>query len=164
MKHILFFLLPLFCLTVQAQYGQLPVMGMQQENTIGTARAPRITVPMAMQLTDTCTVDPMNMQFIWTPAMPQSLTGPVTFTYNIRIVKLMPNQAPDYAIEHNPVVYKRNSLITTSCVIPKKMVDNDFNNDAVYVVQVKAMPSSPRVVVEDNGMSPYVMFRMQEKK
>lgn len=164
MKYTLLLFLYLYCLTVQAQYGQLPVMGMQQESTIGTARAPRITVPMAMQLTDTCTVDPMNMQFIWTPAMPQDVTGPVKFSYNIRIVKLMPNQAPDYAIDHNPVVYKRNSLITTSCVIPKKVVDKEFSNDAVYVVQVKAVPSSPGVVVEDNGLSPYVIFRKQDKK
>lgn len=167
MKFCYFFLLLLSILPVAAR-GQVmdmfPPMQTAGSNVTGTAKAPRITVPMAMELTDTVTVNPMNVEFIWTPAMPQNVTGPVTFSYNIRIVRLMPNQVPDYAIEHNPVVYKRNSLITTSCVIPKKVVDKEFNNDAVYVVQVKAVPSSSGVVVEDNGLSPYVIFRKQDKK
>lgn len=151
----------LCCLMAQAQFAnQRPVMGQpQQSNVSGTAKAPYFTVPMAMNLTDTIAVDAINLQFIWMPAMVENATGPVNFAYDLRIVELLPGQQPDYAISNNPIVYKRNGLMATNCMLPNKLVKNEIKPGCIYVVQVKAIPSSKLVRMENNGLSPYVMFR-----
>lgn len=159
MKNVfLTFFLLLFTIAATAQFNGFPPLGKAGPLVSGTAKAPRFVTPMTQNLTDTLKLDEMNMLFAWTPAIPESVNGAVTFSYDLHIVELMPGQQPDEGIRRNPAVYKKNGIATSSCLIPRNITMGRIREGQVYAIQVRAIPSSNGVKVEFNGYSPYLLF------
>lgn len=90
-----------------------------------------------------------------------------TFTYDIKVVQSMPLQAPDEAIERNPVVYQATGLTMPQCMIPISVV-NGMSPIETYVAQITAKSNATQIGSLDyielmnNGKSDLKLFRVKD--
>ena len=90
-----------------------------------------------------------------------------TFTYDIKVVQSMPLQAPDEAIERNPVVYQATGLTMPQCLIPLNVIRN-FSPYETYLAQITAKSNATQIGSLDyielmnNGKSDIKMFRVKD--
>ena len=130
------------------------------------AQAPQFLTPMlnVMGEGSVAQVDPLNAQFTWT--MPLIACGAsASYTYDIKIVELLPSQQPDVAMDRNPIVYQSKGLLANMCVIPTQVVTSNFYADRTYLAQVTALPKATGtlsyVMIENNGKSTYLPFKFK---
>ena len=79
----------------------------------------------------------------------------------------MPLQAPDEAIERNPVVYQATGLTMPQCLIPLNVIRN-FSPYETYLAQITAKSNATQIGSLDyielmnNGKSDIKMFRVKD--
>ncbi len=130
------------------------------------AQAPQFLLPMinAMSGEAVAQVDPLNAQFTWT--MPLIACGATaSYTYDFKVVELLPGQQPDVAMDRNPVVYQAKDLLANMCIIPTQVVSGNFYADRTYLTQVtassKASGPLSYIMLENNGKSTYLPFKFK---
>lgn len=96
----------------------------------------------------------------WMPVVAEGVAM-AGITYDLCIVRLMPDQAPDQAIRRNPKVYEKKSLMVPQCLLPKQVM-SAFEPEATYVAQVRAKlpPGGQNVQLIDGGRSALMLFKV----
>jgi len=108
-----------------------------------------------------------NAQFTWRQPVVACNPAATQFTYEFKIVELLPAQQPDDAIERNAAVYIVRDLVTPMVIVPPTYV-NKLSKDKTYVAQVKAKQTGTGanmlnyVMLENEGKSPFRMFKVKE--
>lgn len=133
------------CYKAQAPQFLMPVADVQNENAIAE-------------------IDPLNAQFAWTQPV-IACGASANFTYDFKIVELMPGQQPDVAMDHNPVVYQVEDLMTSMCMITTDVLTRNFYANKTYLAQVTAVANAAGplsyVMLENNGKSTYHVFKIK---
>jgi hypothetical protein len=89
------------------------------------------------------------------------------FTYEFRVVELLPGQNPDDAMDRNANFYIARNLTVPMATIPVTYV-NRMDLSKTYVAQVKATQSGVGskmlnyVMLENGGKSPFRQFRVYQ--
>ena len=105
--------------------------------------------------------------FMWMAPVVNCSSQPRTFTYDLKIVQLMPLQSPEEAIERNPVVYQAPSLTMPQCMIPISVINN-ISPLETYVAQITAHSNATQVGALDyielmnNGKSDLLLFKVKD--
>lgn len=114
-------------------------------------------------------LDPATPQFTWKAPVVACNPASIQYTYTLRIVEVLPGQNPDNSMDYNPVVYQANQLTTPMCVIPFAVLKT-MKQGTTYAAQLTATPGNTGtkmlnyVSVENNGKSPYHLFRLKANK
>lgn len=103
----------------------------------------------------------------WTSPVVNCNPTPITYTYDLKVVQMMPLQAPDEAMDRNPVVYQKSSLTMPQCLIPVNVIKG-FSPAATYVAQITTRSNNTQegtldyVNLQNNGKSDLLMFRVKD--
>ena len=106
-------------------------------------------------------------QFTWRQPVVSCNSGALQFSYEFRVVELLPGQNPDDAIDRNANIYIARNLTVPMVTIPVTYI-NRMDVSKTYVAQVKATQSGVGskmlnyVMLENNGKSPFRQFRIYE--
>ena len=133
------------------------------------AQAPQILMPVAMgsslESSNVASLDVLNPMFTWTQPVVACNPTASSYKYSIKIVEVMKNQHPAEAIERNPVVYKRDNLLSSQCIIPQNIITTQFYTDRTYAAQVTATSNTGGalnyVMIENSGKSTYRLFKIK---
>ena len=110
-----------------------------------------------------------NAQFTWRAPVTTCNAQATQFSYEFKIVELLPGQQPDDAINKNAAFYTVKDLVTPMVTIPPTYV-NRLDKAKTYVAQVKAKQTGTGanmlnyVMIENEGKSPFRMFKLVEPK
>jgi hypothetical protein len=136
------------------------------------AQAPDFITPMADigQLVDlsVAQVDKQNVQFTWRQPVVACNPAALQFSYNFKIVELLPDQQPDDAIQRNPDFYIVKDLLVPLVMVPANYVAR-MDAEKTYVAQVTARQTGTGanmlnyVMIENSGKSPFRLFRIVDK-
>lgn len=142
-----------------------PEMGTCQFTVCYKAQAP-FFLPAADALTGGEQVFEFGqpVQFSWT--MPTITCGATsTYTYDLRIVELLDGQAPDDAIDLNPVAYQARKLVAPICIVPQNIINSYLKADRNYIAQITTHPATTSamnyVMLENDGKSDIRRFRIK---
>ena len=130
------------------------------------AQAPTFLTPMVNVMDENAIarLDPLNAQFTWTQPM-IACGAAATYTYDFKVVELIPGQEPDVAMDRNPIVYQVKDLMANLCIIPPNIITSRFYADKTYLAQVTASSQSSGplsyVMLENNGKSTYHRFKIK---
>ncbi len=130
------------------------------------AQAPQFLMPMVMGFDnlDVGRITKEDARFTWTETIINCNPQASQFRYDFVVKSLMLGQAPDDAMDRNPVVYRSRDLLVPMCVIPPNVI-NSFDKNTTYIAQVtaKAVGKNPLdyFMLENDGKSTYRMFRLQ---
>ena len=114
-------------------------------------------------------VDKTIPQFTWRQPVVSCNSSALLFTYEFRVVELLPGQKPDDAMDRNADIYIARNLTVPMVTIPVTYI-NRMDVTKTYVAQVQATQTGVGskmlnyVMLENNGKSPYRMFQLQEPK
>ena len=107
-------------------------------------------------------------QFTWRqPVVSCNAAAALQFTYEFRVVELLPGQNPDDAMDRNANFYIARNLTVPMATIPVTYV-NRMDLSKTYVAQVKATQSGVGskmlnyVMLENGGKSPFRQFRVYQ--
>ncbi len=131
------------------------------------AQAPEFLTPMAATsgLLAVADLNPMTPQFTWKAPVVACNPTLLQYTYSLRIVELLPGQAPDNSMDNNPVVYQASNLSTPMCMIPQTVIKL-MTEGKTYAAQVTATSANVNrtmlnyVSIANNGKSTYKLFRL----
>ena len=113
------------------------------------------------------TLDPLVPMFTWKAPLLACNPAAATFTYDFKIVELLPNQQPDQAIDRNAAVYQVKDLLAPMVTLPVTYVNQLYLNKT-YVAQVQAHQTGTSanmlnyVMLENNGKSPFMLFKVKD--
>ncbi len=146
-----------------------PASGIAHLTVCYKAQAPQFLspTPATLDIVDNSVaeVDALTPLFTWTAPVIACNPAASTFKYKFKVVEVLPNQQPDYAIEHNPTVYEVNSLLVAQCLIPTSVITSSFHTDRTYAAQVTASNASSNVLnyvmLENEGKSTYRLFKIK---
>ncbi|MCR4922260.1 MAG: BspA family leucine-rich repeat surface protein [Bacteroidaceae bacterium] len=133
------------------------------------AQAPEFLTPMAADpnaLVSVAELDPLSPQFTWKAPVVACNPNVLQYTYSMRIVEVLPNQAPDNSMDHNPVVYQTSNLTTPLCMIPSTVI-KQMKEGTTYAAQVTATSANANnrmlnyVSIANEGKSTYKLFRLK---
>ncbi len=82
-------------------------------------------------------VYPRNIDIRWSPVITNCASS-AKLSYTLKMVKVMPGQTPDYAIEHSAVVFSKTTTGTYVQIDTLRNLDVPLERGAVYAVQVVA--------------------------
>ncbi|MBQ7494771.1 MAG: hypothetical protein IJT75_03270, partial [Bacteroidaceae bacterium] len=134
------------------------------------AQAPEFLTPMAATsgLLAVADLNPMTPQFTWKAPVVACNPTVLQYTYSLRIVELLPGQAPDNSMDNNPVVYQASNLSTPMCMIPQSVI-KQMTEGKTYAAQVTASSANVNrtmlnyVSIANNGKSTYKLFRLNSQ-
>ncbi len=112
-------------------------------------------------------VDKTIPQFTWRQPVVSCNATALQFSYEFRVVELLPGQTPDDAMDRNANFYIARNLTVPMVTIPVTYV-NRMDLSKTYVAQVKATQSGVGskmlnyVMLENGGKSPFRQFRIYE--
>lgn len=169
-RHIIY--IAVASLAVPSMFAQFP--GTQVQRPIGVGAMPgavryKVEAPrwvQPMQIGDyedrsVATLPILSPIFQWMPPVIAGVAGAVTYTYDIKIVQVMPEQSLDQAIDHNPVVYQTKGLSVPQCLLPANIA-RGLDPEALYVAQVVTYARSTDAVdIANGGRGPLMPFRVQ---
>lgn len=157
----------LISLPIQAQgFGmpsghRMPNVSSKVDNVRVSVQAPRWVAPSIIgdyEKERVVMLDTHNPLLIWMPPVYSGIMVDVTFTYDLKIVMVMPGQAPDQAIDHNPIAFQIKQLTTPQCLLPMTVV-NAISADYTYVAQVTThVYSANTIELENKGKSELLLF------
>lgn len=127
-----------------------------------------VSVPSAFDASndDVVPIDPLSPLFTWTTPVVTCNPTLLQFEYTFRVVRLLPAQDIDAAMERNAAVYVSTGLLAPQCLIPQSII-SIMDPSATYVAQVTAYNRSVTsgllnyTVLENNGRSDYKVFRIK---
>lgn len=126
--------------------------------------APRWVQPMQVgdyEDVSVATLPLLNPIFQWMPPVIGGIAAAVTYTYDLKIVQVMPGQALDQAIDRNPVVYQVKSLGVPQCLLPADIARR-LDPEALYVAQIVTHAHSTVAIdMANDGRGPLMPFRVQ---
>lgn len=134
------------------------------------AKAPEWLTPMTMGGfgSDGVAVLPKQSPVMaWTAPQVSCDPRPRQYAYDLKVVQQLPLQAPDEAIDRNPVVYRATGLSASQCVLPVT-VANSLSPHETYVAQVTASSSATRqgapdyIHILNEGRSDLRLFRVRD--
>lgn len=134
------------------------------------ASAPKWVSPVSMNDYEDHSIATLSMQtpmLQWTTPVVNCNPTPILYTYDLKVVQMLPLQAPDEAIERNPVVYQSNSLAASQCLIPTTIISK-FSPSETYVAQITTRSNSTQVGaldfvnLQNDGKSDLLMFRVKD--
>lgn len=137
------------------------------------AQAPRFLTPTAGTGLD---LETMEIAEDYDPLQPFTWQAPTincsptagNFTYDFRVVELMPGQMPDEVMDGQNVVYQSTHLTSPTATIPQTVVKT-LNKEHIYAAQVTAYPVNRDsrmlnyISVENNGKSTFRLFRFKQE-
>ncbi|MGN0231076.1 MAG: hypothetical protein ACI4A8_02565 [Muribaculaceae bacterium] len=152
----------------QAQgFGFPPATAGPQGSTIVRVNAPTWVAPQIAETTDDDNaIASLNAELPMFQWMPVAVSGAEIngITYDLRIVEVMPGQAPDQAIRRNPKVYEVRALLVPQCLLPRTVL-TALRPDAIYAAQISTrMPAGSRVQLIDGGRSRIMLFAIADNK
>ena len=104
-----------------------PMTGKCQFTVCYKAHAPQFILPMAIGkgLNDlnVAKLSRQNPQLTWREPVLACNPKAQRYTYDIKIVEMMPGQQPDDAMDFNPAVYLQRGIMTPVATIPKVALD-----------------------------------------
>ncbi len=130
------------------------------------AKAPEFLTPVVRSIdkNSITEIDPLNAQFTWKESVLYSFPKQVQYAYKFKVVEVLKDQPIDYAIDHNPVVFQMQNLLSPQCVIPTNFVLNRMDEGKVYAARIIATPktynSLDYVMVENSGKSDVRLFKI----
>jgi len=145
-------------------------------NICYNAQAPEFLTPAViggggggLQDLSVATLNKNNAQFTWRAPVIACNSALLQFSYEFKIVELLPGQQPDDAIDHNANFYIVKELMTPMVIIPTTYV-NRMDADKTYVAQVTAKQTGlgaqmlNYTVIENNGKSPFRLFKLAKEE
>ncbi len=134
------------------------------------AQAPEFLTPMAATqgLLAVAEMNPLAPQFTWKAPVVACNPSALQYTYSLRIVEVLPGQAPDNSMDSNPVVYQVSNLSTPMCMIPQSVI-KQMTEGKTYAAQVTATSATVNramlnyVSIANNGKSTYKLFRLNSQ-
>ena len=134
------------------------------------AQAPEFLTPMAATqgLLAVAEMNPLAPQFTWKAPVVACNPSALQYTYSLRIVEVLPGQAPDNSMDSNPVVYQVSNLSTPMCMIPQSVI-RQMTEGKTYAAQVTATSATVNramlnyVSIANNGKSTYKLFRLNSQ-
>lgn len=151
----------------QAQgFGFPPATAGPQGSTIVRVNAPTWVAPLMAEMADDNAIATLNTEVPMFQWMPVVVSGAEIngITYDLRIVEVMPDQAPDQAIRRNPKVYEVRALLVPQCLLPRTVL-TALRPDALYAAQITTrMPAGSRVQLIDGGRSRIMLFIIVDNK
>ena len=109
----------------------------------------------------------LNPQFTWKAPVTVCNPRATQFSYEFKIVELLPGQSPDDAIERNASFYIAKDITVPMVTIPTTFV-NRMDASKTYVARVKAKQVGVGtqmlnyVLIENEGRSPFRLFKIVE--
>ena len=103
----------------------------------------------------------------WTTPTVSCNPSPIPYTYDLKIVQMLPLQAPDEAMERNPVVFQKTALTMPQCLIPPTVIRN-FAPTETYAAQITVHSNNTQegsldyVHLQNNGRSDLLLFRVKD--
>ena len=137
------------------------------------AQPPRFLTPMAgngldLETMEAAEVDPAIPQFTWqAPTINCNPTAPSPFTYDFRVVELMPGQMPDEVMDGQNVVYQVQNLTSPIATIPQTIVKT-MNKNNLYAAQVTAYSANRDsrmlnyISIVNGGKSTFRLFHFKK--
>lgn len=134
------------------------------------ASAPKWVTPVAMNDYENHNVATLSQQvpmLQWTTPAVSCNPAPIQYTYDLKIVQMLPLQAPDEAMDRNPVVYQKMALTMPQCLIPATVIRN-FAPTETYAAQITVHSNNTQegsldyVNLQNNGKSDLLMFRVKD--
>ena len=107
----------------------------------------------------------MNPVFTWTEPVVNCTRAAVNYTYTLTIKEKLSQQAPDEAMNYNPVIYEVKGLSTPQCILGQNAIKRLLDKH-VYVAQVTARSNADAMsylMVENQGKSQVLIFTPQMK-
>ncbi|MBR1791114.1 MAG: hypothetical protein IJ754_05110 [Bacteroidaceae bacterium] len=107
----------------------------------------------------------MNPVFTWTEPVVNCTRAAVNYTYTLTIKEKLSQQAPDEAMNYNPVIYEVKGLSTPQCILGQNAIKRLLDKH-VYVAQVTARSNADAMsylMVENQGKSQVLLFTPQMK-
>ena len=139
------------------------------------AQPPRFLTPQAgngldLETLEVAELDPQLAQFTWqAPTVNCNPAAASPFTYDFRVVELMPNQMPDEVMDGQNVVYQITNLMSPVVTIPQTIVKT-LNKEHVFAAQVTANSANRDsrmlnyVSIVNGGKSTYRLFRFKQEQ
>lgn len=134
------------------------------------AKAPEWISPVSVgdyESRDIATLPKQTPMLQWTMPMVNCDPRPRNYTYDIKIVQQLPLQAPDQAMDRNPIVYQTTGLTMPQCMLPVNVVNN-LAPTVTYVAEVTARSNSTQIgsldyiSIQNDGKSQLLLFRIKD--
>lgn len=134
------------------------------------ASAPKWISPVSMNDYEDRSVATLSQQvpmLQWSNPVVNCNPTPIQYTYDLKIVQMLPLQAPDEAMDRNPVVYQKTALTMPQCIIPATNIRN-FAPTETYVAQVTVHSNNTQagvldfVNLQNDGKSDLLLFRVKD--
>ena len=135
------------------------------------AQAPQFSLPTDMQgATELQSLKAvqlplMNPLFAWTEPVVNCNRAAVNYTYTLTIKEVLSQQAPDDAMNYNPIIYEVKGLTTPQCMLDQNAIKRLLDKH-VYVAQVTVRSNADAMsylMVENQGKSQVLTFTPQMK-
>lgn len=114
-----------------------------------------------------CTLSKQTPLLQWMPPVENCGGAAHVYTYNLRVVQQLPQQAIDNAMDGNAVVYQATGLTVPQCMIPVHII-NTLSTDETYIAQVTAQSNATQegaldyVHLVNEGRSALNIFRIKD--
>lgn len=142
-----------------------PILASAPGNTHFTicysASSPEFITPVACLDLSGDVVEPINPLLIsWRPPMFNCAGPPAQFTYNLKMVEVMPGQNIQSAIDFNPVAIQLDNMMASTAQIDTNMFASILRPGQRYAMQVTAMPNAQtsNIIMANQGKSPVCSF------
>ncbi len=142
-----------------------PILASAPGNTHFTicysASSPEFITPVACLDLSGDVVEPINPLLIsWRPPMFNCAGPPAQFTYNLKMVEVMPGQNIQSAIDFNPVAIQLYNMMASTAQIDTNMFASILRPGQRYAMQVTAMPTAQtsNIIMANQGKSPVCSF------
>ena len=126
-----------------------------------TASSPEFITPVACMDMSSDVLEPVNPLLIsWRPPMFNCAGPPAQFTYNLKVVEVMPGQNIQSAIDFNPVAIQLDNMMASTAQIDTNMFASILRTGQRYAMQVTATPTSrtSNIIMANQGKSPVCSF------
>lgn len=155
----------------QAQF-QMPGQPTPTFDNLKPAQSPQWLAPLLQQQVengDTAQVDPINVQFTWTPVALQLPGIPMaSVSYRLKIVQSIPGMDVVDALNRGRIVYQVKNLMSPLCRVPDLKVKSELKPGETYVAEVTAEPRNlpptvpARAVIQNEGRSAILIFQVKD--
>lgn len=114
-----------------------------------------LSPPILTQPINNAELKTQPLNFTWVPPSPIALFN--NLKYELNVVEVLQNQAPNEAIQYNIPFYYRNNL--SNCIVNFEASTNNFEKNKTYAWQI--------VAIDNNGLRFYSevnKFRLEDNK
>lgn len=119
---------------------------------------------------ETALLDVNQPQFLWKAPQMTCSSTPRQYTYTLNLYKINPGRTPADALNDKLIVYTKGGIMAPQYIIPSTSVNALKSLGCYFLAEVVADPVIKQQsnelysTIQNEGRSPYVVFRFDEKK